>query len=574
MPSERAPTPCPGGIRVERLVAIVSADDAGSRILSVLRDRRSSLQGLPGSAVEAERHSEGIGANMHSANFAMLDNLTISAAARLLRFAAGDDPSAYEVDSDTRIFRDAKWDYDANESLEIAVDVACLAQLVQAIVLFEGVALDRDHLDRWGHIDAGPGGQVNPEGFDPGHVMNALTTVVDVQPLTRHKLLEGAISDTRSLLHTPLLREFLSFLSHTSTDGLYVQISSAYFETGYSDPNLFPSSEISETLDEMALDAFVSQVIRESGLKTRGSRRAMKMAFRAEARKTAASVPILPLEFLHGKPGDQFHQDSYGYDDPFDQRALIEGVMRNMVAATFYRRLSESMNLAYCPHPLRSAFVGLELLTEAVSAPEVINRLRELLDQRRLRDGRRAQELFGQDTVDVRIPHVLTAVLRRSKDPSEVLDAAFVLRESRPAKAFRHWLNSVEDRLSQNKLTINDLLHERSGIEKAMGLRPSDEIGGARPGASVSLSLGPASVTLSSLGRQLGRDFLGRPHLRLLQTLMQVSNESPNFAALVSGVLGERVGVAWRNYRTVVRASRAMVAHPSKRYQPLRRAAP
>src|SRR6266516_3475880 len=80
-----------------------------------------------------------------------LDNLTISCAVRALRTTSSPIPVDRD-DASQRPMRRAKWDYDLNDAFRWAVDIFSLAQLIEAIVLFDHILVDVSHIDRWGLV--------------------------------------------------------------------------------------------------------------------------------------------------------------------------------------------------------------------------------------------------------------------------------------------------------------------------------------------------------------------------------------------------------------------------------------
>ena len=145
----------------------------------------------------------------------LLDNLTLQSAFRSLVAVDGALPSD-ELPYD-HISRSDKWDYEANSNFRSAIDLVCLAQLLQAIVINERIVIDPRFMSRWsterwsGGVDATPSGaDVMPD------IARGLEEIVVPLPLEEdaHRIMLARASESAlKYSRTTIFEDYLGMLS-------------------------------------------------------------------------------------------------------------------------------------------------------------------------------------------------------------------------------------------------------------------------------------------------------------------------------------------------------------------------
>ncbi len=512
-----------------------------------------------------------------------MDNLTLQGALRVL------DPDLRHAPGLANRTGSGKWDYGLNQDLRRCVDLACLGQLVQNIVLFDEIGTGRGLLRSWyppprstqrfrrralWPESADPLGL--PPQFDGLHAV--LSVVEDGDWL---ESVAAAAVVARECVDTELFASYIVQLAQEDVLGTFLDITSAYFETGYSDSGVFP--DMDETLDFEHLlylirderdaatpvapaTADEDTVVGEESIEVLEERiRASKEFVRVVDETVAASHAFFEAEVWarhrqdRTKAGaDKFFGIPVAGSNLVEKKFAERDMLRTVCATLYYQHLADSMAASYMPHPLRAPFALLQETAEkhsvGVSESETMSML-EYLRACRAREVNRVVADRGASAglhVDIELPFVLAAVLHEADSATNVIEAALSLRESKKAKDLRSWFTELHARVAQGDIALSELESKLDGLRSAVRKwQPS----GGRPGSEVQvtagLNLGFVSVQASAKKQPSPR--LPKPprRLRFLQDLSRISDATPRLGPVLGRVFGDDMARSWTTSQAV-----------------------
>lgn len=460
-------------------------------------------------------------------NSALLDSMTIQGALRLLSTEPGMIPTYSR--SDAERFRAHKWDYELNSSFRIATDVACLAQLVQALSIHERVYVKGDFAQ-----------YLTGAQLERAKDLARYVTVLDLDQDTHLQHFASASRETFTHFASGNLRAYLGLLSTTSTEAPFLHISHGYFETGYSDFSLFlgrdfppvpkdPGDASQNWVDIQAYIALMRELDYENNL-------------------------------LLATPQDGAHAH--------DKAVAARDVLRHVHAVFYYQSLAADNGAVYLPHPLRSSLAAFDVLQAGLGAA-LADYIVKIAASSRKAATEPLNRLFSTELVNCDIPFFLAMVLRESKTPQEVLPRVFDVRYTAAAARWRSWLRRIDEESASGTLTIETLRRELRTERYGSSDEASFKTGESGT-TTVGLTLGIVSIQTDVANAGI-RGRLSRPrHLRILQSLADISNATPRFDALIGRVLGDQVGRAWLRYQhTIKEFERLDLSEQERSYSPL-----
>jgi hypothetical protein len=496
--------------------------------------------------VSSIRHERGTGV-------IVLDNMTLQGAVRALSPVEPDLRDSWSEHH--RVL--GKKDYSAADDLRRVADVLALAQLVQAVVLHDGIGIGPYGTPAW--AEPSEGGPEVPGELDG--VAGLLTFLAD--GYDHAGLAIETLRYAQDLARTDAFRGYVRALEEHHAVGAYLEISNGYYCTGFSDELLCGDSAHQSAYE-------VAAGIRDIG---------RHVLYRIEARLARWHSPRRTRRLMErlGDVADHEYRMPAEKDFavfPFDLARVagkdvhdraIAGIdlIRNIAAACYYDRLAACADAAYAPHPLRAPFVEYRAPATGLDPRAVIRRM----DLRRAGHveaaRRRIDGAFpgGGRVAEVRLPLFLAAVLAESADPEDVLPRALELRDSRPARRLRTWFAETGELARTGDLGIDELATRARDLEKALdaGWRPEPE---NRRKITIGLTVGPATVQaqdvwLPSLRLRRVRAF------RLLYDLAQLSRASLGLGPDLGRVLGPGVEEAWQRHGGVLAGIETPVSRPS-----------
>lgn len=472
--------------------------------------------------------------DIKSSNAIMLDSMTLQGALRLL--ACTDGMPRYS-ETEVEHLRKDKWNYPLNTGFRIASDISCLAQLVQSLILHEEIAVEASYM------------KIKQKTYDPRDPL------APIPPMQLDQLLSHAVSTfnlplTSRLDHaaqacelvvgysmSEAFKNYLKLLSMRSLDAAFLHISHAYFGTGYSDLALFPREEFSFSLKE-----------------------------KVRAFRDYASL----LDYTRYRTEDHvLARTPYSRGDADDKAGAAVDVLRNAQAAYFYQSISDSEGIGYLSHPLRSSFVAFDVMAVDRGLDYAGERILEMLQHGRAEAVTPVNEFLGEEVIHVEIPFFLATVLKNANTPEDVIERALAVRDSRDAKRMRSWLLHFREMIAHGEMTVERQAREVAHLKRlvAQWMNTSSRTTASAEQLSIGLNFGPASVS-----KNVGVPGIRRTpkHLRLLQSLADVSNTTPRFDELIRKVFGVQVGDSWEHYRHALKMfQEASFSAQDKRYSPL-----
>ncbi|WP_145926737.1 hypothetical protein [Amycolatopsis orientalis] len=509
------------------------------------------------------------------AGMVVMDNLTLQGALRVL------DPDLRHAPGLVDRTGDGKWDYELNQDLRCCVDLACLGQLVQNIVLFDEIGTGRGLLRSWypqprqamrfRRRPLWPDTTlVEPLSLPPE--FDGLDTVLSVVE-DGDWLDSVAVSAVlaRDCVDSELFAGYIARLAQEGALGTFLDITSAYFETGYSDSGIFP--DLGETMEFLHLLYLIRDERDAAGPippTTAGEQdvevleervRALRERARVlEATTTAAERFIAAEEWARQRQdrtkagAEEFFGIPVAGSNLVEKKFAEGDVLRTVCATLYYQRFADSMAASYMPHPLRAPFAVLQEAVEnrraGVSEAEVVATL-EYLRACRAREINRVVADRGASAglyVDVELPFVLAAVLHEADSSTNVIEAALSLRETRKAKNLRSWFTDLHLRVAQGDIALGELESKledlRDAVRKWQPTGPEFQV-------TAGLNLGFASVQASAKKQTLSR--LPRPprRLRFLQDLNRIGEATPRLAPVLARVFGEDMARSWTTGQAV-----------------------
>jgi hypothetical protein len=462
-----------------------------------------------------------------------LDNMTMQGAVRMLRTKRNEYPPHLLYSSGT-----------SEDGFRVAVDVACLAQLVQSIVLHESIVVDQAWVGSWRDHD--------DEETSSRHAIQNLRDVVlecSIPIAVRSAAMVSATETVERFAASDSFKEYIAALMDESIDGTYIKMTHEYLGAGFADTALFGPSEAVPVLTPEMLTAwrsFDSDDTSAYSSKLLTDLTELKKFYRSLGRldeisreqESSASGGIFDVAIRQGV--------EIGYSH------VVEYVLQNVHAAVYYQRLADSMDIAYLPHSLRASFVAFDSTSNGFSLAYVGELFADNLEEFRTRRVEAINKLLRHHAAPVNIPLFLASILERVSDPSEIIDEALRLRDSPPAVEFRRWSIEIQDKAKT--IPLHEMTEFLSGIQN---YAPKWFKGGGNTGSSqayqtgVELNLGVVTITQLAPTKSLLRRSTKR-HLRVFQNLADISNSVLDVAPLLARTFGDSVAGSYSNYSTAL----------------------
>ena len=227
---------------------------------------------------------------------------------------------------------DGKWDYEANDRLQVAIDLMCLSQLCQVTVFHDDVATTDGVASGW---------QVSGSVLDP---MRDLIRIISLHETEKELLLGTCAVAATGIADTEEFRGYVEILGEEPITGTFLRISNGYFKTGYSDPGIFHDVKMDHRYFPRA-----AEYVREA----QGLLAKVETLSSVDPSRTAVATRIAWLNFVAHRfltAEERLHQ--YGAPDdllghPFERvqmqewlsvefAAGAEDLVRNLAATIFY----------------------------------------------------------------------------------------------------------------------------------------------------------------------------------------------------------------------------------------------
>lgn len=480
-----------------------------------------------------------------------LDNMTLQGAMRTL----GAELDRDAPDTDRRV--DKKWDYEANDKIQMAVDLMCLAQLCQAVVFHDEIATTSDFADRWVATDG---------------ALQDLCDLIKVVPIcddARESLQSVSALLATGIAATDEFKAYVDLLSAEPLMGTFLRISNGYFETGYSDPGLFGDIKRDHEyfLRGARLVREITALTREAEALPEGDPARHRLLRRQQRISRSADSFLDACERLreYGVGNSAALRRAH----PLGRLDLRDGVelelaggaaslVKNVAATMHYGHLACVHDAKYMPHPLRAPFAivaGGSIQEKQLHLDE--ESMVRRMDFFRLARSTKINEFVTTSSnrdsalyVDVVFPFVLALVLEESGSRDDLVHRLLVLRESKPASRLRRWFAEFRDGIREGHLSMGEietrfqLLEEE--LTRCMMVTPSEK----RHGITVGINLGfvnfEKEVRFGSPRRWLLQDF------RIIQDLARISNMSASFAPSLRRIFGEPLARAWSESQSLL----------------------
>lgn len=478
-----------------------------------------------------------------------LDNLTLTCALQVIdqrdtislkdqyvnfQRSLEDYPSLEEE----KISRRDKWDYDLNNAFRFAVDIHSLAQMIEAIVLFDKVFVDSSYVNSWSVKEGQFENQ--QEHFPlPITALNNQVMPVRLHPIERLTLLHNAVDGIKEDVRSGILPYFLALLSQTSTESVFLHMSHGYFRTGYSDQALFPDMLKFTSAAFADLPRFSTGIDVISNLKLPGLIDSLRRKFDSLINSQDNDFALRETEFYRG--------------DSHDKLTASEDILRSAVAAYFYEDIAASCGLGYLPHLMRSYFLVFNQITKQRGVGSTASSIVNCLQEFRKAEVRTIDSFYQGTIIDVSLPFVLSLVLEKASKPSDILPIALELRESKQARDFRSWVAEIDYRIATGKIDLTALSKEIEKIQRVIRSWINIQDTTEQEVTSWSISISRGTFKLPLPFRVPSRWQLPQSnHLLFLQRLAQVSNRTPRFDTHLQKTFGPELAAHWRQYRHVI----------------------
>lgn len=393
----------------------------------------------------------------------VLDNLTVQSALRVL----GNDELIQVPHAARR--RADKWDYDLNFALRVAIDVECLAQLVHAIVLHEEIAVSPGFTRGL----AEQAGDQLADGDGLGEIVKIMACPEDL----RREFLARSAEQALAISRLPDFRRYLKALSSGGFEGVILDISNGYFETGYSDPSALAEFELAHKnashFSESA-DSFYFKLAEDELRQATGLLRRAQLATDPTEQKAllAAGQARAEMASRFSEVGEQMrsidHRDHPLVESPIprgyghEKMTAAYDLVRNMSAALYFQYLADLSGTPYMPHALRAPLAAFD--PDRTAIPDVEQRI--LAHVQALRRNRIAAitDTIGSGGFDLNVPLILARVLRDARAPHEVIPRALELRDSAPATRLRGWFRDLHALLRTPDADLKSAERELAGF--------------------------------------------------------------------------------------------------------------
>jgi hypothetical protein len=478
----------------------------------------------------------------------LLDNLTLQSAFRAL--SAPHDGLPVVDRPRGHAYRGDKWNYALNGDFRVAIDIACLAQLLQAIVLNERIALDPDFMFRWGAgVSRPPDRDAAITLPDEARGLEEIIVPLAYDDDLHRAMLTESSGEALAYTATAAFRDYLGLLSHSGVEGAILDITNGYFSTGYSDPSALPIFTFNTDAADPAY---------------------FKLASEASADEDN-SAAIRLYSFLNNlrdaTPDDHaLISTHYAPSDVYDKVSAASDVIKHAAAAGYFQRLAALADASYMPHPLRSSFVLFEQVCR--ESPDSALRQRVIVLAESIHAGRVASlsDRFGLALGDVPVPFVLAAALQSARSPADILQRALEMRESKAACRLRGWFTSLHAELTSGQVELDSLERRLDDLDRLLrrwlGASSAEPDAGSSRKINIGVNIGLVSVSTDLDLRKAAQLVSSRRQLRFLHDLTRVANVTPGLDPLLQQVFGQGIAGSWR------RSRKAMVqfsAPPSSR---------
>jgi hypothetical protein len=474
----------------------------------------------------------------------VLDNLTVQSAFRVL----GNDELIQVPHAARR--RADKWDYDLNLALRVAIDVECLAQLVHAIVLHEEIGVSPGFA-RGAAGQAGGQPAIGEGGL--GEVVKIMACPLDVQREFLARSAEQALAISR----LPDFRRYLKALSSGGFEGVILDISNGYFETGYSDPSALAGFELQRknaSIFPESADSFYFKLAEDELRQAAGLARRARLATEpAELNALlAAQQARAGMAGRLSGVGEQMRSIDYR-DHPLAESPIPRGydhekmtaaydLVRNLAAALYFQYLADLSASPYMPHPLRAPLAAFD--PERTAIPDVEQRILAHVQALRRNRISAITDTIGPGGFDLNVPLVLARILRDSRAPHEVIPRALELRDSPPAVRLRGWFRDLHALLRTSDADIKSAERELAGFRALISTWSGAPASADTPEITVGVTLG--IVSLSGLVRISPKNVRRRWRLQFLYDLARAGDTVTQLGPVLTRALGEPTARAWQ----------------------------
>lgn len=485
-----------------------------------------------------------------------MDNLTLSCALRVI-LGYENNSSSYRLFTPTKLerYRADKHDYSLDDSLRLGIDIAALSQLVQALVTHDKIFVDSAFINRWGCTKLTKTGSIVtlPKQIE---CLSPIVRPIKLEEAERVHLLEAATRKAIGYCQSDAFKKFMAVLSLSPIEGMFIDMTSAYYETGFCDQNLLP--------DELLEDKAMIKAVADTGV-VNDLKGVKKHVWSRIVERTEWAWEIVGDEelqqFVRRRKlladvwkfltwAIQERDDKYDHE-PTSWLDAAEAILRNAVATYFYYGMANRCGAPYLPHVLRSKFCLFDCVASANGLVSTADRAVKALEEQRSIHVQPLNAFYQNDVLDIEVPSVLAWVLEKSESPSEIIEVALDLRGSEQACRFRQWATQVDRRLADGTMNPKQLAKEINEIRE-LTCTWSNGLFQKEPKTTVEFSLGLGLIRVSKpidylkLGRIVRRRW--KRHLIFLQRLYQVSDRTARFSNLVGKVFGERMQEFYEKY--------------------------
>lgn len=469
-----------------------------------------------------------------------IDNLTVACALHAIKRSEpwlGSGDNWWSSDK-SKTLQGRKWNYAKNDAFRFAVDLYSLAQLVEAIVLFDKIFVDYSFIRKWKYVDVNRKKR-EVDLLDVVSSLHSLVVPVELTSNERTILLLQSNDCLRKFAEDGNLQLYMELLSLSSIESSFLHLTNGYFGTGYADN--FYSQNLLRDLETQVMAWELRHLLnKEKKGNIHISR--IKKGFR-KALYDIDPIIKLPSQNLLDKT-------LYPSLDRYEKEAATLGVAQNALAAYFYENMASSCGVSYLPHIIRSNFVLHSQVASLRGNNSTSESILHCLEEFRHLEIRSINSFYEGTMIDMDIPFILAMILKNVSKPTDILTAALELRNSEPAKRFRLWAVETDRRIASGEISLNTLSKEIEHIKNSLA-KWTRVKGNSKPETvpwSVAISLGPASISLTIPIHFPKISLPRRRHFIFIQRLAQVSNQTPRFATLIRKVFGREAEIYWQEY--------------------------
>lgn len=493
----------------------------------------------------------------------VLDNLTVQSALRVL----GNDELIQDPHAVRR--RADKWDYRLNHALRVAIDVECLAQLVHAIVLHEEIGVSPG-------FARGLAGQAGSPLADGQAGLAEVVTIMACPEGLQREFLASSAEQALAISRLPDFRRYLMALSSGGFEGVILDISNGYFETGYSDPSALAGFELppkNASYYPESADTFYFKLAHDE------LRQADHLLERAETATGRVNLKALRADQqARGQMARRFfdiaermrsidHRDHPLVESPiprgYDHEKMTAAydLVRNLSAALYFQYLADVSGTPYLPHPLRAPLAAFD--PERSAIPDVEQRVLAHVQALRRNRVSAITDTIGSGGFDLNVPLVLARVLRDARAPHEVIPRALELRDSAPATRLRGWFRDLHALLRTADADLKSAERELAGFRALLSKWSGAPASPDAPEITVGVTLG--IVSLSGLVHINPKNVRRRWRLQFLYDLARAGDAVTQFRPLLARTLGQPTANAWQRAHDTIDQFTQAQGHPGNR---------